>query len=411
MPVSGPSSSNFNPNWHEVGDKALDVLVVLSLLLVIPAIFASIFSEDYRRRVHNLFDWGEKKVTMNPESETVHKVKEVSQNQPLRIQTTTQKLSKPAPSSPVEEKLGIAAYPNSCYMNATLQMLRNTPSCMELLHKAQAELQSRQEQELDAALQKHDEHQLTAIFQKHERDAKIQELNTILSEMFDIAKTMQVIEDAKIPDTDQRGKENYHKRAEAFYNKLVALPKELLRGREFQRGQQEVASELIFFMIDDLTFGSGTHRRGYSITISPALDEYQSQVGSHKTSFPTLLSIHVAAPEISGETKLSSILEGTPPPFLHISILSATVGQGKATNRLAGLEDPIELPAGAYQVTSFITHLGATARSGHYIAYAKKPDGSWYEYNDARVKKITAKEAEEKFANAVDIMIERIQPS
>ncbi|MBS0620958.1 MAG: hypothetical protein JSS61_05830 [Verrucomicrobia bacterium] len=50
----------------------------------------------------------------------------------------------------------------------------------------------------------------------------------------------------------------------------------------------------------------------------------------------------------------------------------------------------LTLPAhtGRYALDSFIQHLGATSRSGHYIAY-KRVDGRWYCCNDATVRAVS----------------------
>lgn len=40
----------------------------------------------------------------------------------------------------------------------------------------------------------------------------------------------------------------------------------------------------------------------------------------------------------------------------------------------------------AYTLTGIIVHHGHSTRSGHYVAYVKAPNGTWYEMNDSQVK-------------------------
>lgn len=39
---------------------------------------------------------------------------------------------------------------------------------------------------------------------------------------------------------------------------------------------------------------------------------------------------------------------------------------------------------GKYQLCAFISHMGSSPHSGHYVAHVKRDDGKWYIFNDEK---------------------------
>jgi ubiquitin carboxyl-terminal hydrolase 5/13 len=50
-------------------------------------------------------------------------------------------------------------------------------------------------------------------------------------------------------------------------------------------------------------------------------------------------------------------------------------------------EVPLESASGKYKLHGMVTHLGANATSGHYIAHVKKEE-KWVYYNDLKVAEV-----------------------
>jgi len=41
--------------------------------------------------------------------------------------------------------------------------------------------------------------------------------------------------------------------------------------------------------------------------------------------------------------------------------------------------------SGQYKLCAFISHMGSSPHSGHYVAHVKRDDGLWYIFNDEKV--------------------------
>jgi len=68
------------------------------------------------------------------------------------------------------------------------------------------------------------------------------------------------------------------------------------------------------------------------------------------------------------------------------SMTDAPAAPATAAAAEGGPEQPIEKYVGCteYDLVSFVSHLGRTPDSGHYVTHAKK-DGVWYLFNDNKV--------------------------
>ncbi len=85
-----------------------------------------------------------------------------------------------------------------------------------------------------------------------------------------------------------------------------------------------------------------------------------------------------------------------------------------ASHELMKITDPIDVPEtfhlkeefvrtreGAdYQVDAFIQHKGPTCNGGHYIAYIKAPDGTWFACDDSDTRAMTAEEVKAALSDA-----------
>lgn len=58
-----------------------------------------------------------------------------------------------------------------------------------------------------------------------------------------------------------------------------------------------------------------------------------------------------------------------------------------------------------YQLTGVLTHKGNSADGGHYVAWVRKDDGTWFLFDDARVSEVTAEDIKKLYGtSAMDHM-------
>lgn len=86
---------------------------------------------------------------------------------------------------------------------------------------------------------------------------------------------------------------------------------------------------------------------------------------------------------------------------VHMKRFKFTNEQGRKIQ--SGISYPAELDLGHYSVDNkssekyrligIITHCGRTVSSGHYIAMCRQPNGTWAQYDDELVQKMTEKQA------------------
>lgn len=63
-----------------------------------------------------------------------------------------------------------------------------------------------------------------------------------------------------------------------------------------------------------------------------------------------------------------------------------------------------------YELVGFIEHRGKTLKSGHFLSFFKRSNGSWVEINDTRVEVKTIQDLKKEFASGYMFMYNRIEP-
>lgn len=59
--------------------------------------------------------------------------------------------------------------------------------------------------------------------------------------------------------------------------------------------------------------------------------------------------------------------------------------EGGSTSNMSARENKIRNGPGKYRLSAFISHMGSSPHSGHYVAHVKRKDGVWYIFNDEKV--------------------------
>ena len=92
------------------------------------------------------------------------------------------------------------------------------------------------------------------------------------------------------------------------------------------------------------------------------------------------------------------------PKCLVLHLKRFTYGQGKVNKPIA-FEPKLTIPVGSdaketvsYQLTGIVVHHGGSVHSGHYVAYIRSPNGTWYEMNDATVTSVSIQKVQSQQA-------------
>lgn len=75
--------------------------------------------------------------------------------------------------------------------------------------------------------------------------------------------------------------------------------------------------------------------------------------------------------------------------FSHMDDPDSEEGDAEMTEVNAGDSIYHDSNPGHYDLSSFITHLGASVHAGHYVCHVRQENGKWVYFNDAKVAETT----------------------